>query len=120
LLVDDDHSFRRLAGLMLERRGFHVLSASSGEASIEWAHEADVALVDMVMPGMSGVETIPHLRERNPRIRVIASSGCSQELFRAGLEQVGVDHFLSKPYPIERLIAEIESLASEPAQAAAG
>lgn len=88
-----------------------MVSAASGEASLEWAAQADVALVDMVMPGLSGVETIPLLLERNPRLRVIASSGCSQELFREGLSRLGVEQFLSKPYPIERLIAEVESLA---------
>lgn len=110
LIIDDDAGYLRLISLVLERYGYGVLTASSGEAAVELAAEADVALVDMVMPGMTGLELIPVLQWRNPALHVIASSGCSESDFRRELDQLGVEIFLPKPFPVGWLIQKLAAL----------
>lgn len=112
LVVDDDAGYLRLISLVLERYGYGVLTASNAEAAVELAGEAEVALVDMIMPAMTGLELIPVLQWRNPSLIVIASSGCSESDFRRELNQLGVDVFLPKPFPVDRLIRHLEALSS--------
>jgi CheY-like chemotaxis protein len=78
---------------------------------VELAGQADVAVVDMVMPGLSGPETIPLLQSRNPCLAVIASSGCAEEEFRQELDALGVEVFLAKPVPVERLIEQLQCMS---------
>ncbi|HEV7403269.1 MAG TPA: response regulator [Chthoniobacteraceae bacterium] len=111
LVIDDDAGYLRLISLVLERYGYGVLTASNAEAAAELAGEAEVALVDMVMPGMSGLELIPVLQWRNPSLSVIASSGGSESEFRRELNQLGVNVFLPKPFPVNRLIEHLEGLS---------
>ncbi len=112
LVVDDDAGYLRLISLVLERYGYGVLTASSAEAAVELAGEADVALVDMIMPAMSGLELIPVLQWRNPALSIIASSGCAESDFRRELDQLAVEVFLPKPFPVDRLIRHLEAISS--------
>jgi CheY-like chemotaxis protein len=109
LLVDDDSSVRRLLGFLLERSGYEVVSVGDGREAVEKAGKASVALIDMIMPEMDGLETISLLRWRNPHLRIIAMSGSEEGLFRPELDRLGVQTFLSKPFTIEALRAEIQA-----------
>lgn len=93
---------------MLDRYGYTVLTANSGEAGAELAREADVALVDMIMPGLSGLETIPLLQWNNPALTIFASSGSSYSEFKPELDQLGIEVFLPKPFPAELLVRQLE------------
>ena len=108
--MDDDEAHCCLLTLMLELQGFRVLVANSGAVALELADQADLALVDMIMPGLTGVETIPLLQTGNPELKVIACSGWDEEYFRAELDQLGVERFLAKPFPIELLLEEIDAV----------
>jgi CheY-like chemotaxis protein len=112
LVVDDDPAYVRLLGLFLRRYGYTVVSATSGKAALQFAGEADLALVDMIMPDLDGLETIALLRRRNPKLKVIASSGCAESEFRADLDRLGIEHFLLKPFTPERLIEEVEAFVA--------
>jgi two-component system OmpR family response regulator len=110
LIVDDDPSFRHLQGLLLQHCGHKTLLASDAENAAKLADGADVALVDMVMPQPDGLKTIPFLRNHNPGLRFIACSGSEEEYFRKELDQLGVEHFLHKPFTVEALIEKLERL----------
>jgi CheY-like chemotaxis protein len=107
LLIDDDAGFRNLFGVLLQRHGYKVLFASNNEVALASAERADVALVDLRMPGVDGVQLIPMLRARNPKLRIVACSGSSEELFKSDLERISVEHFLGKPYTFEELAEKL-------------
>ena len=81
LVVDDDPTQRRLIQAVLEREGFAVVHAESGETAItrlQSGSPVDVVLLDLVMPGMSGQETLAEIRARNfaqPVIVLTATGG---------------------------------------------
>jgi signal transduction histidine kinase/CheY-like chemotaxis protein len=112
LVVDDEPGVRRALGRILRRAGHEVVDCDSGGRALERhaqrAHEVDVAIVDMMMPDMTGREVIARLRARRPGLPVIVSSGFSAT---ADLDAVrGERHvfLLPKPYlpeDVDRTIA---------------
>lgn len=77
LVIDDDPSVRAAVQAVLEQQGMDVLVADSGAAGLRCleAFAVDVAMVDIIMPGMDGLEIIRALRRRFPTVPVIAMSG---------------------------------------------
>ena len=121
LVIDDDDAVRALVERMLTRCGYEVTVASSGEQGIEIfssrPQEFRAVLVDMEMPGLSGVETGAALRERDAKTPVILTSGYSDDLLREGDGFIG---FIQKPYRIEELSSQLAALlAANPIEPAA-
>jgi two-component system NtrC family sensor kinase len=114
LLVEDELALRNLARKILQRYGYRVLAASSGvEALKVWQEHAgkiDLLLTDMVMPGgISGRELAQRLQTDKNDLKVIYSSGYSQELIdQPALLAKGL-HFLAKPYSPEQLARLVRS-----------
>jgi PAS domain S-box-containing protein len=111
LVVDDGEDIRRLVRTILDRLGYVVLEAASGEdavAAFRDGHPSiDCVILDMVMPGMSGLETARRLREIQPGVRIILSSGFSiEEDAREAFEE-GIQGFLPKPFRVHSLAAEL-------------
>ncbi|HEY8932357.1 MAG TPA: response regulator [Rariglobus sp.] len=108
LLVEDEDALRTLAGAVLERQGYHVLTAgTAAEAIKRWdEHRAhvDLLLTDLIMPGgMSGDELADELVLRQPGLKVIFTSGYSNDLLQQRSHlRPGVD-FIAKPYPVSDL-----------------
>lgn len=100
LIVDDDAEQRRSLVLGLTLCGFSVLEASDGEAALSVLnHErVDVALVDLMMPGVNGVQLLRQMRLRHPHVPVLLTSG--YHLSRSQLERIGGEAvvFVPKPY----------------------
>jgi len=106
LLVDDDELVRRSTGMLVEVLGHKVTSASSGEealALLEGGAEADVAVLDMNMPGLGGKGTLPRLLALRPGLRVFLATGRADQealdLVAAHPEAI----LLPKPFSIEQL-----------------
>jgi two-component system, cell cycle sensor histidine kinase and response regulator CckA len=104
LVVDDEPLLRRVAGKLLEKLGYRVIEASSGQNALEIFQEKgteiDLVLLDLIMPGLNGFQTLERLRVMNPEVAVLVCSGHGN-----GEDQQlppGVN-FLSKPYPLEIL-----------------
>jgi two-component system cell cycle sensor histidine kinase/response regulator CckA len=98
LLVDDDEALRGVARRVLERCGFHVVEARTGEAALTLCEEHDgklrLVLLDLTMPGLSGAVTLGEIRWRWPSLPVVVSSGLVPD---DGDGLAGVP-FLAKPY----------------------
>ncbi len=114
LIVDDEPLLLDLGREILSLHGYRVLTASSGEEALEVHRQADdripLAILDMAMPGMSGLETMRALREKDPSMRAIISSGFHpSEKVREVLGDE-VDAFINKPYNIERMTREVRRL----------
>jgi PAS domain S-box-containing protein len=119
LLVDDEETIRTLGARMLSRLGFVVLTAGDGrEALALYAqHRGEIVLVllDLTMPFMDGEETFHELRALDPEVRVVMSSGYTEQDITSRFRDEGLVGFLQKPYTIahltERLRAALEGTA---------
>jgi CheY-like chemotaxis protein len=112
LLIDDEAVIREMVGEVLEQEGLSVLSAADGATGVSLFREnrerVDVVLLDLSMPGMSGEETYRRLRELDPGVRVILSSGFDRHEAAARFAATGPSGFIQKPYRPEQLLAEID------------
>lgn len=104
LLVDDEHLLRNLGKTILEMQGYQVHLAENGRAALEFYREAqdeiDLIILDLTMPGLSGLETLQQLLEIDEEVKVLLSSGYSEQQLTP--EQQGqICGFLPKPYKPE-------------------
>jgi signal transduction histidine kinase len=118
LLVDDDFMVAEVAALMLDKLGYRVHVALGGEAALELfkKHRPDIHLVllDMIMPGLSGGETFRLLKEIDPSVRVLLTSGYSIEGQAQELINEGCLGFLHKPYDLASLGAKLGKALGQP------
>jgi PAS domain S-box-containing protein len=119
LVVDDEANVREMTSTTLEEHGYRVLSAKDGREAVEIyrqrGNEIQLVVTDMVMPNLDGPATIQALREINPDLKVIATSGARQSGKLIDAMQLGVKAFLTKPYAAERLLKVVaESLNGHP------
>ncbi len=108
LLVDDEESVRILGLRMLERLGFQALAASNGRQALELFRErpGEIALVlmDLTMPELNGEDTLQELRQLDPRIPVVMSSGYAESEIIARFARQRLAGFLQKPYTMATLM----------------
>jgi len=110
LVVDDEEGIRQMARRTLERHGYRVTLASNGAEAVDIyaRHPGDIGVVvtDMSMPVMDGATAIGHLRELDPDVRIVASSGLSSGgiSLAAG---AGAVLFIPKPYTAEVLLRAV-------------
>ncbi len=116
LVVDDEELVRTVSRLMLERLGYAVVAAGCGAEAVECLRgragpPIAVALIDMTMPGLSGVETMHALRAVDPGLPVVLTSGFGEQ---DGLGTSGPDGpsgFLQKPFQIPALRDALAAVA---------
>jgi two-component system phosphate regulon response regulator PhoB len=114
LVVEDDAAIQDLIRFTLEQAGFGTIVASSAEEAIERVHEIlpDVALIDWMLPGMSGIVLAQRLRAelRTRALPIIMLTARADESDRvAGLEQ-GADDYIVKPFAPRELVARIRAV----------
>jgi CheY-like chemotaxis protein len=125
LVVDDEIEVGTVIRRVLERAGFAVAVVNNAAAALEAvaAEPPDVVITDVIMPKVHGVELIKILRERYPRIRVIAISGggsfgplgykpdaISTHAYLAAAREAGAQEVLPKPFDLTDLLAAIRRL----------
>ncbi len=105
LLVDDDADFREVAARRFARSGFPVQQAASGEEALALAErrQFDVAILDMRMPGMSGLDLLEKLRSSNPEAEVIMLTGEGTIETAVRAMKLGAFDYLTKPFPLAEL-----------------
>ena len=112
LIVDDDETIRVSARRMIESVGFSVLTASGGREAIQvfgkHQHEVRCVLLDLTMPDLDGAETLRELQYIRPDVRVVLSSGYSEEAATERFVGQGLAGFIQKPYQLDNLIAQIQ------------
>ncbi len=102
LVVDDDDEFRDSIARRFRRRGFHVEEAGSGEEALEACQrrQFDVAVLDLVMPGMSGVEVLERFRSGHSECEVIMLTGQGSIDTAVEAMKLGAYDFVTKPFPL--------------------
>jgi two-component system response regulator MprA len=112
LVVDDEPAVREVLARILEVEGFEVALAGDGRAAVraQASTPADAVLLDVLMPGLDGLEVCRRLRDtgdRTPVLMLTARDGVGDRV--AGLE-AGADDYLSKPFALEELLARLRAL----------
>src|SRR5437588_12472385 len=112
LVIDDDDSLRDTISLMLEKEGFRALQASDGKTGLDQALTArpNLILVDLRMPGMSGVEVCKQLRAAGVKTPLMVLSAIGDEMDKVLLLEIGADDYVVKPFGTRELLARIRAL----------
>lgn len=118
LLMDDDEIVRQVGNQMLTLLGYEVTEVVDGEEAIQRYSEAmdsgtpfDVVILDLTIPGkMGGKEAISQLREIDPQVKAIVSSGYSNDPIMASHKEYGFSGVVPKPYTLERLGSTVHDL----------
>jgi nitrogen-specific signal transduction histidine kinase/CheY-like chemotaxis protein len=113
LLVEDEPALRGVAKKLLEKLGYQVLEAANGEQALELYAEKngdiDLVLLDLIMPGLNGLQTLERLRGLDPQVKIILCSG------RADTEEEDLPDgvsFMPKPFPLEILSQKVAAVIS--------
>jgi CheY-like chemotaxis protein len=111
LIVDDEEDLVAALGDRLEMRGFSVQVASSGAEALQHLDESefDVAVVDIKMPQMDGLQLTEEIRRIHPELPVILLTGQSSAPEEERAEQLGAAGCLVKPIDIEQLIESLRN-----------
>jgi PAS domain S-box-containing protein len=117
LLVDAEEGVRQVGKLMVEELGYDLLTAANGEEAVSLyrvhAKRVSAVILDMTMPEMSGSETFKKLRQVNPGVRVILSSGYDMNSEINELRQRGYAGFIQKPFDLALLSKKIREVIDE-------
>lgn len=112
LILDDESSIRQFMKINLEYQGYQTCEAATGEEAIKVFEEENpaVAILDVMLPGISGYEVCQSIREKSPKVGIIMVSAKSQDIDKIlGLER-GADDYIIKPFNPQELILRVRSL----------
>jgi CheY-like chemotaxis protein len=117
LLVDDDEGMLQLLEIILKRKGYSVIKTLGGEAALRSLSIGvpDMAIVDLMMPGMNGIELSQHIRSTPEYSRLpilILSANLSLELIQQS-KDAGATDYASKPVSPQELIETVHRLLSD-------
>ncbi len=111
LIVDDDPDIRKVLNLLL-RRDYETAEAANGFDAVDYMQnhrETDLIILDVMMPGMDGIETCEKIRDFS-NVPILFLTAKSAEQDRLSAYQSGGDDFLSKPFSQPELLAKVKSL----------
>jgi two-component system, OmpR family, response regulator RegX3 len=111
LVVEDEESYREALSYMLSKEGFEVIEAGDGAAGIaEFDRRgADIVLLDLMMPGLSGTEVCRQLRLRGP-VPVIMLTARDAEIDKVVGLELGADDYVTKPFSHRELVARMRAV----------
>jgi DNA-binding response OmpR family regulator len=112
LVVEDDRTLRQALVFNLEREGYEVRSAVDGEQALAAARDGgvDLMLLDLMLPGMSGLEVLRTMRAEGIDTPVVILSAKGGEVDRVVGLKVGADDYIPKPFSRPELLARVESV----------
>ncbi|MFT6978101.1 MAG: DNA-binding NtrC family response regulator [Shewanella psychromarinicola] len=115
LIAEDDHELRRNMVDILQLEGYQVTGVDSGEAAITACEQQnyDIALLDLVMSGMTGVEAISNLRQLNPYMAVVIVTAYATVDTAVDAMKKGADNVITKPFSSSVLIVTIKRSIQE-------
>ncbi|MDY0360873.1 MAG: response regulator [Desulforegulaceae bacterium] len=111
LFIDDEETIRKVGRLQMETLGYKVITAENGKVGIESFKEnkdkIDIIILDMIMPVMGGNETASKLREIDPYVPILISSGFSRDKNLDEIKKNTINGFLNKPFLLNELSVKI-------------
>lgn len=114
LIVEDEAAIREFEAINLKRAGYETVEAASGEEALE-IFDGDlqgfnIALIDVMMPGMDGFSLVKELRKRTSTLGIIMLTAKSQEMDKISGLMLGADDYVTKPFSPTELLARVDSL----------
>lgn len=114
LIAEDEASIRDFVVINLKRSGYEVIEAENGEEAIEkfnkFYNQIDVAILDIMMPIVDGLEVCKHIREKSKRVGIIMLTARTQEMDKVTGLMVGADDYVTKPFSPSELMARIDAI----------
>lgn len=114
LIVEDEKPIRLLLKTLFERAGHQTLLAEDGRQAVDWHGDklasVDVAMIDLLMPRMDGLETARELRNRRSDLKIVLMSGFAPEELSSKLGELIVSAILQKPFKTENVLSIIGTL----------
>lgn len=114
LLADDDPDILDLVCFNLERAGYNCVTVSDGMAAVRELEKAeiDLAILDIMMPGLNGLEILQRLRStlENRRLPVVLLTARGEEVDRVVGFELGADDYVTKPFSVRELVLRVERL----------
>ncbi len=112
LIVDDDAELRETVSILLERERFVPIQAVDGQSGLEKALsiKPSLAIVDLRLPGMSGIELCKQLRANRVATPIIVLSAVGDEVDKVLLLEIGADDYVVKPFGTRELLARIRAV----------
>jgi DNA-binding response OmpR family regulator len=113
LIVEDEESIRKFVKINLERAGFRVLEAESGEEGIKISRQEniDIVLLDLMLPGIDGFQVCKILRKELPNLGIIMLTAKSQDVDKIMGLEYGTDDYMTKPFNPTELVLRVKSLS---------
>jgi len=113
LVVEDEDSIRKFVKINLDRAGFDVKEAASGEEGIEIARreKIDIVLLDIMLPEMDGFQVCKVLRNEFPHLGIIMLTAKSQDIDKIMGLEYGTDDYMTKPFNPMELVLRVKSLS---------
>ncbi len=113
LVCEDEESIRDFVVIHLKRSGYEVSDVCCGEDAIKLWNEGqrfDVAILDIMMPGIDGTQVCKYLRQRSQTIGIIMLSAKSQEMDKVSCLMMGADDYVTKPFSPSELVARVDAI----------
>ena len=113
LVCEDETSIREFVVINLKRAGYEVTEAGSGEEALQKFEEQgdmDMALLDVMLPGMDGFAVCRALREKSDTMGIIMLTARTQEMEKVGGLMMGADDYVTKPFSPSELVARVDAL----------
>lgn len=112
LVVEDEASIRKFITINLERNGFEVLEADTGEKALEMAclHNPAVMVLDIMLPGIDGFEVCSRVRRDIPDLLIIMLTARAQDIDKITGLELGADDYMVKPFNPRELVARIRTI----------
>ena len=113
LIIEDEESIRKFVRINLERSGFKVLEAGSGEAGIDIARKekVDIVILDLMLPGIDGFQVCKILRKEYAHLGIIMLTAKSQDIDKIMGLEYGTDDYMTKPFNPTELVLRVKSLS---------
>ena len=114
LVCEDEEAIRDFVVINLRRAGYDVVDVACGEDAVEVYNKQggnfDVALLDIMMPGMDGFSLCRWIREQSSEIGIIMLSAKSQEMDKVNCLMIGADDYVTKPFSPSELVARVDAI----------
>ena len=114
LVTEDEQAIREFIIINLQRAGYNVVEADCGEVALEKFEEDpdsfDIAILDIMMPGIDGFTVCKELRKKSSTIGIIMLTAKTQEMDKVSGLMIGADDYVTKPFSPSELVARVDAL----------
>lgn len=116
LIAEDERDLLEAVKTILSHKGYHVEAVDNGLDALDYLNAGlyDLAVLDIMMPGLSGLQVLEKIRDANNPIPVLLLTARSQISDKVDGLRLGADDYLTKPFAMEELLARVEALLRRP------